>query len=356
MTDRPARVLVIGPQPTDDGLAYDYGELVRFEVKLHQPARKAQGALRKFRDVVEHRSGILWEDAIRGAASRPDLILALLEPYARVALTLKRLRIPPYRRTPVVVLSCWLAEDLRISSKSRRRQLLRQYGAADLILCLSTNQIGIFEECGFDTSKVAAIPYGVAPGTLPTPTDAERDIPLLSVGVDRGRDYATLVDAMRGIDTPIEVYAQRGRVERFQPPPSVRLHEPVPYVEYRALLRRTKIVVIPTFELAYPTGQSVALQAAMEGACVVVTRTPAMSEYFTPCEDAIMPSTRDPLALRNAIHLALSDESSRTRIASAGESRAYRYFNASTMWSAAWSVIAGRFTFAAGVRAVRPID
>jgi glycosyltransferase involved in cell wall biosynthesis len=271
------------------------------------------------------------------------MVLALLETNARAALRLRRLRVRPYSHVPIVILCCWLAEDLRVADARTRERLYEEYSAADLILCLSRNQIDIFEECGFDKDKIAYIPYGVSPGTAPVASDLTRDIPLLSVGVDRGRDYETLVEAMRGVDTPIELYTQPGRVEKLYPSDSVRIHDPVPYLEYRALLRRSKIVVVPTYELAYPTGQSVALQAAAEGACVIVTRTAAMTEYFEPGVTAVMPPPRDGSGLRSAIATTLRDDAERVRISGAGRQSVRANFTSTRMWADVSRYVLGRW-------------
>lgn len=58
------------------------------------------------------------------------------------------------------------------------------------------------------------------------------------------------------------------------------------------MLRSVAVVAIPTRELAYPTGQTVALEAAGTGAAVVLTDTPAMREYFSE-ETAVMVAPGD---------------------------------------------------------------
>lgn len=342
MTDRRVRGLVLGPQPSISGFAYDYDELGAFGVALHQTGRTGYRPLAKARDVIEHRSGIPWEVAARGIGQRADFVLALLEGNVRAALRFRRFHVRPYSKAQIIVLCCWLAEDLRNADRVERERIRIEYSRADLLLCLSRNQIPIFEEAGFERRKVAAIPYGVAPSQFDGTPELTRDIPLLSVGIDRGRDYGTLVSAMRRIETPLELYTQPRRVQALNPPMSIRSRDPVPYLEYRSLLRRSKVVVVPTYELAYPTGQSVALQAAMEGACVVVTSTEAMREYFQPGVTAMMPAVGDAGALADAIRHLLHDDAARTAMARSGHEHVRRNFSSTKMWGSAWTEIRAR--------------
>ncbi|WP_416375659.1 glycosyltransferase [Neomicrococcus lactis] len=64
------------------------------------------------------------------------------------------------------------------------------------------------------------------------------------------------------------------------PPPNVRIHAPVTIDAHRSNLRRAELVVVPTHELQYPTGQSVLLESMACGTATAVTDTPAMREYI----------------------------------------------------------------------------
>ena len=46
------------------------------------------------------------------------------------------------------------------------------------------------------------------------------------------------------------------------------------------MLRRTKVMAVPTGSWPIPTGSSVALEASASGCCVVATDTPAMADYI----------------------------------------------------------------------------
>ena len=231
--------------------------------------------------MVEHRAGLPVARAVLGApaARRADLVLALLERQGMLPGLLKRAHVPPYSRTPLVIWSCWLADDLRTAGPDERRRLVNRVRSADLVTHLSRHETEILVDAGLAEDRLFPVTYGVSHRYY-TPGDDPRDLDLLAVGQDRGRDYATLVEAVRGTSLTLDVVCRPENLAGLDVPDNVRVHGPVPLTEYRALLRRAKVVAVPTRDLAYPTGSSVALESASSGAAVVVTGTRAMADYF----------------------------------------------------------------------------
>lgn len=322
-------------------LMYDAGQLGLHGFRVTTPSRHAVGLMGKVRDVVEHRSGDRWEEAVRAIGRKADIVLALLEQFAAAPLALRRAKVPPYRNSTIVMLSCWLAERLRIASTDDRRALVRKYGDVDLVLFLSQNQRDIFEEAGFQAERLAMVPFGVDERALQVaPRGTQRDIPVVAVGFDRGRDYATLFEAARGLETPIQVYCRQTNLAAVSIPPSnVEIHQPVPYLEYLDLLRRAQVVVVPTFELAYPTGQSVALEASAAGCCVIATGTAPMREYLESDMTALLFGAGDADELRRHIDRSLADSDLRARLGAAARQKVLDRFTTWNMWAAAAEAI-----------------
>lgn len=290
--------------------------------------------LSKLRDIVEHRSGVLVESAIRGLTHKVDVVIALLEQYAVAPGIIKSLNVPPFGNAPLVVLSVWLAEVARTSDAGQRKLLARRFNRADLICHLSSNQTEILVEMGIAREKVATVPFGVNTDFFSPGQDLERDIPILAVGQDRGRDYGTLFDAVRGSKLTVDLVCKPVNLTGLERPQNVTLRGRVDYESYRDLLRRAQIVVVPTFDFAYPTGQTVAMEAAASGACVVVTRTQPMAEYFQHGVNALMVSPQDPAELREVLETATSDSSLRLRIGKEGRSHMQDNFTTKHLWAA----------------------
>lgn len=287
----------------------------------------------KVADLVDHRSGIPISQPILSGdrAARADVVIALLERFALLPGILRNRHVWPYAGRPVVALACWLGEEVARASEAEGRRLVEKYAGVPLILTWSRNQVPLLEGAGRPPGSVAAVPFGISHRWF-TPGDGERDIDVLAVGADAGRDYSTLGEAVRGSGLDLTLIAPPARVRGLELPPEVRFSPPVPATEYRDLLRRSKVVVVPTNDLAYPTGQTVALEAAACGAAVVVTGTEPMKEYLIDGRTARLVPVGDAEALRAALTEVLGDDGLRARLARDGRAAVVARFTTERMW------------------------
>lgn len=281
----------------------------------------------RLRDFLSHRTGLPLARGAGAALASGDGILALLEQDAFAARSFNK-------RTPVMSLVCWSAERLRTAAHAERRRLAGRLAAIDLLMYWSGNQTEIFLEAGLAKERLLAIPYGVDVDFY-SPSETEEEIDVLAVGQDSGRDYATLLEAMRGQAFSLTIVCKPGNLTGLQVPANVQLLAPVDHVTYRALMRRASVVVVPTHQLAYPTGQSVALEASACGRCVVVTGTTPMREYFEDGVDCLLARPHDSEHLRSQLERALGDARLRRELGQAARRRTVNRFNTRTMWHTA---------------------
>ena len=85
--------------------------------------------------------------------------------------------------------------------------------------------------------------------------------------------------------------------------------------------------------MAYPTGQTVLLEALALGKPTIVTRSPALAEYVTDGVDTILVEPHQPAELRNAIEKLLADPVLRESLATNARRTAERFTEAA-MWQA----------------------
>jgi glycosyltransferase involved in cell wall biosynthesis len=283
---------------------------------------------------LEHRTGVRFARAVSGLrrAGDADVVLAMLEHWALAPGLLSRVPRAGYRRRPLVSVVCWAAEDLRTGTARQQRQARAILRDSDLVGYWSGNQTDVFLEHGASPDRLLPLTFGTETAYFGADPDQPRDLDVLAVGVDRGRDYATLARAMAGSDVRVQVLARPANLSGVTLPPNVEVIGTVPQHEYAEMLRRARIVVVPTHELAYPTGQTVALDAAAAGAAVVVTSTPAMREYFADSVTALMPAPGDAAGLRRAIEALTRDEGSRLRLARAGHRHVLAHHDSAVMW------------------------
>ncbi len=314
---------------------------VGYETVQASTARGRVGT--KVRDVIEHRSGLVLERPLRAMrqARRVDVVLALLESQGTVPAILKGHGIPPYSRRPLVIWSVWLADDLRTADPATRRRIVRRVEHADLITHMSGRETEILVDAGIPGDRLFPVTYGVSDGYY-TPDGTVRDIEILAVGQDRGRDYRTLVDAVRGTELSLDIVGKPENVAGIDLPPNVRIHPPVSLPAYRQLLRRAQVVAVPTRELAYPSGSSVALEAASTGCAVVATGTRALRDYFVDDLQAVLVPEGDVEGWRTALRALRDDPARRDRLGAVARAAVTHRFNAQHMWTELAGVLRDR--------------
>ena len=316
-------------------LPYEVNALRRADVDLVVRSNFNSPFVDRIRRKVEHRTQYSVALPIRGMASAPsvDVVVALLEREGAMPSIMRRRRIPPYSRLPLVIWSCWLADDIRAASPEQREVLRQRYSGADLITHLSRHETSVFTDAGFPEDRLFPVTYGVSHRYYVPGDESERDIDLLAVGQDRGRDYATLFAAIADTDLTLDLVCRPENLAGLRIPDNVRVLGTVPRAEYRRLLRRAKVVAVPTQVLTYPTGSSVALEASSSGCCVVATNTPAMADYIADGHSGVLVPPQDADGWREVLLRLRSDDDARRRLGEAGRRSIEERFNAEHMWT-----------------------
>ncbi|MFN8024851.1 MAG: glycosyltransferase [Acidimicrobiia bacterium] len=267
------------------------------------------------------------------AFARADVAMAMFESQGNSVAVMRRLHLPPFTRPPLVVISCWLARDLEHFGRARRSLYRFAYRSVDRLVYFSENQGEIFtRELGIPASRLRAVPFGIDHEFFSPQATAEQDY-VVAVGRDLGRDWRTFLDAVRDAGYPVKVACRPETLAGLDIPANVEVVGFVDRDAYRDLLAAAKVVVVATYAVAYPTGQSVMLEAmAMAKACVV-TDTPALSEYVLDGETAVLVPAADADALRAAIERVRADAPLRAALGARARERVDAEYNAPLMWA-----------------------
>lgn len=263
---------------------------------------------------------------------RADATLALFESEGHVLAAL-RAWLPALRRKPLVIVACWLAQDLQTTTPARRERLRRLYRQVTQVVVFSRNQRAILQEyLGMTESQVAVVHFGIdtnrADQLLATASDNGTWI---SVGRDLGRDWRTLVEAMTLTNLPCDVIARPGALPTMLPA-NVNALPAMPEAEYWQRLSACRGLILAVHELAYPSGQTVLLQAMALGKPCVITATPALADYLPP--DAVMTApVGNARALADAVLKLDADASLRRQLGLAGSTFARQQCSESAMWT-----------------------
>jgi glycosyltransferase involved in cell wall biosynthesis len=302
-------------------------------LQLAPPTSAGACAARSFRR-FEYRMGTPVSRAFfsQRMTKHADVALAVLEREGYAHAILRRAGLEPWSATPVALVTCWLAEDARVASGARLRRLRLIAGAADLYVFWSRNQRAILHDrLRIPKERLVFVPFGVETEFY-QPASESGDY-VLAVGRDRGRDYASFLSAVCGMDVAVKMVCPRTRLQGLAVPRNVEVLGEVDHLRYRRLLQRAGVVVVPSRpEVAYPTGQSVLLNAMSCRRPTVVSATEALSDYIRHGENTYTVPPLDYEALRGGIERVLSDRALADRIAGGGKADVERFYNTRAMW------------------------
>lgn len=322
-----------------DQLPYRIDHLRRRGIRLHWTDRLHEEEWQKSRASAAvsslERAGVpfLQTLLLSRQIRRTDATIAMFESEGNFLAAVRNLA-PRSRRSPLVVVSCWLADLLTRSSSARLRGYRAAYRSVDLLYCFSRDQTDVLRAAlELDSDRVRFLPFGVDVDTF-SPTGGPDDSYVLAVGRDRGRDWPTFFRAVDGLDVPVKVLCRPSQIEGLTVPSNVEILGHVDRETYRALLGRAAVVVVLTRPVGYPSGQSVLLEAMAMARTVVASKTPSLEDYMRDGTDCLAVPPFDPGAARERIEEALRDDSLRSRIGTSARWRAESDFDSRRMWDA----------------------
>lgn len=287
---------------------------------------------------ASERLGAPWRQAwaTRGARRHAVATVAMFESEGH-ALALWR-SLTGRRGPPLVIVACWLA-DLAAGDPWRRDLYRLAYRGVDAVVVFSSNQRPLLSRTlGIPEHKVHPVTFGVDLRELEG-RSVSRQGPILAVGRDRGRDWATLLCAVADRDWPVDLVTRPEQLEGLTIPPNVSVQPPVSRERYLDLLANCSLVVVPTVPRAYPTGQSVLLEAMALGKPCITTDTAPMREYVADGVTGVLVPPGDPGALARAIESLLENPDRAERLGRAAASWEGEH-HARQMWGQIAQVIA----------------
>lgn len=248
-------------------------------------------------------------------------------------------RLTNRRQPPLVVVACWLTE-LAAASSVRRRLYRLLYRSVDHVVVFSANQRPLLTEAlDLPAERITAVRFGVDLDELDELEVSDDGRTIVAVGRDLGRDWETLAAAASGTGWDVELITRPQQVEHIDLPTEVHHRPPVDRSTYLDLLSQSAVVVVPTDVRAYPSGQTVLLEAMALGKACVVTATPAMDEYVTDGVTALTVPPNDHRALSEAIQRLLDDDALRASIGARARETEAAHGGARSMWSAVADVL-----------------
>jgi glycosyltransferase involved in cell wall biosynthesis len=305
---------------------------------LHLPWRSPAivRPLRKIGHLRPELSGLQGALSTLALIARADATLAVFEDQGLCAASAKARGLAPFSGRQLAIVSCWLAETCKELDGRTLGAVRRALAAVDVLFFFSANQAAVLEhELGVDPARLACVPFGIDHRFFsPRPvTGGPSSHGILAVGRDHSRDHALLIEAVRGTGMPLRLVGpEPGSLGDL--PAEVELISQLDHRAYRAALAGAAVVAVPTVAPAYPSGQTVVLEAMSMGRPVVVTDSPAMRDYVTSGVNGELVPAGDAAALSRLLRELLEDPGRGERLGRAGRETVERRFNDRLMWEA----------------------
>ena len=155
-----------------------------------------------------------------------------------------------------------------------------------------------------------------------TPTEAAGTPMICSVGIE-GRDYGTLVEAVRGLDVRVTIAAASLWSKRTDPvwnqdvSPNVSVCR-FSQAELRQVYRDSRFMVLPLHPVNFQAGVTALLEAMAMRRAVICSRVPGQTDVIVDGETGLYVPPGDPTALRSAIERLLAHPEEADRMGRAG--------------------------------------
>lgn len=222
------------------------------------------------------------------------------------------------RRTAHVM----IVHILSTPTKSRLVRLFRLGPLIDKYIVYSSRQGQLLiEDLGVSADRVSVIPFMVDTQFFVPPRQGGAGRLICSAGLER-RDYATLVEAVEGVDAEVVIAAaspwsrQSDKSSTLAVPDNVRFCS-LDLAELRDLYASAAFVVMPLVEVDFQAGITSILEAMAMARPVLCSRTAGQTDTIMDGETGWYVTPGDPAALRSKIVDLLDDSAEVERIGAA---------------------------------------
>ncbi len=145
---------------------------------------------------------------------------------------------------------------------------------------------------------------------IPLPADGDftkvqpvREGDYIFAGGGAGRDFATLVEAVKGLDIRLKIVTFSPKTLGYdgELPKNCEVLWKMPVAEFLSLMAGALFVVVPLYEGLFPHGHTTVVQALRLGKVVITTQNATVNDYITDGCEGLMVPPGNVAAYREAI-------------------------------------------------------
>ena len=237
-----------------------------------------------------------WRQSRRGLQADCDGLVTVFPQLAMTAAIQKTFS-PARRKKPLLAWCFNVGEKPPWPSPLVARFFLRQ---VDQFVVHSRGEIDTLNRWfGIPRDKIAFVPLQRAPIALTAEEDTANPF-VLAMG-SANRDYATLVEAIRGLPFRLVLVAAPRSLLGLDIPGNVEVVNGLTVQQCRELGQRARINIVPLADVATASGQVTIVEALRMGRPLIATRGVGSIDYIVDGENALLVDARDGPGLRQAI-------------------------------------------------------
>jgi glycosyltransferase involved in cell wall biosynthesis len=217
-----------------------------------------------------------------------------------------------------------IAHVLSVPKKAKLVRWTRIGSRVDRYIAYCSSQAAFLRDAlGIPAERVVLTPFMVDTEFFaPEAVDVLRRRMICSAGLER-RDYATLVEAVDGLDVEVVITAaslwskREDSSSRLELPANVTVGR-LSNDEFRAMYAASAFVVLPLDEVDFQAGITTMLEAMSMGRAIVCSRIAGQTDTVVDGETGRYVPQGDPAALRAAIVELLDDPDGADRMGANG--------------------------------------
>jgi glycosyltransferase involved in cell wall biosynthesis len=270
-----------------------------------------------------------WRSLLR-STPHPDAVVVGSH-FEVVVFGLVRLSLPRRYRPSIALLGFIYTSRPNLIARRLRELYFRfVFRLADRIICHSANEQRKYGEIfAAARHKFRYVPYGLYVSgeeryqiNSSLATSYHNPAYVFAAGRS-GRDYATLVEAVRNTDIPTHIICDRkSALAGIDLPPHVIVLSSCYGKDYLRELEDSAVVVVPLMVDDISAGQMVLMQAMAYRKPIIVTRTTTIQEYVQDERECLFVERNDAAALQRAVRQLLTNPDLAARLAN-GARQAY---------------------------------
>ncbi|MFH1427407.1 MAG: glycosyltransferase family 4 protein [Patescibacteria group bacterium] len=222
-----------------------------------------------------------------------------------------------FKKPIIVFYNTFLTNLLKRNKRGLKKWLvLKIIKAMDVIVCPSMSQVDFLEKQGFSRDKLHYILTGVDVDFISNyqvPEVKEKFI--LSVGKDNGRDYKTLIEAVKNLDINVKIVALPRNfkgINKDSLPKNIEI-EHLPFIKLLEYYKNALIIIVPTkseknLDASDCSGHYAILDAMAAGKAIIASKRDTIYDLLEDNKEAILVEAENALELKRAIEKLIADK------------------------------------------------